>query len=74
MAAACALAIFRGIIIYFRIAERLRTLRYPISWGQGRNRKRQLRPAHKNTKVKLICGLSGFFFYRDTHLDKTTKK
>ena len=34
MAAACALAIFRGIIIfYFGIAERLRTLRYPIFTG-----------------------------------------
>ena len=34
MAAACALAIFRGKIIFiFGIAERLRTLRYPIFTG-----------------------------------------
>ena len=34
MAAACALAIFRGKIIFiFGVAERLRTLRYPIFTG-----------------------------------------
>ena len=34
MASACALAIFSGkIIFYFGIAERLRTLRYPIFTG-----------------------------------------
>ena len=43
MRAAFALRIFSGIIIYnFGIAERLRTLRYPIFTGRGRDGKRQL--------------------------------
>ena len=43
MASACALAMFSGkIILNFGIAERLRTLRYPIFTGRGRDGKRQL--------------------------------
>ncbi|MBD9004470.1 MAG: hypothetical protein EGR21_08660 [Faecalibacterium prausnitzii] len=44
----CALAIFSGIMIYyFRITERLRTLRYPIFTGEdvrGNSSRFQLRP------------------------------
>ena len=44
MRSAFALRIFRGKIIFiFGIAERLRTLRYPIFTGGGRDGKRQLR-------------------------------
>ena len=43
MASACALAMFSGKnIFYFGIAERLRTLRYPIFTGRGRDGERQL--------------------------------
>ena len=43
MPAACALGIISGKIIFnFGIAERLRTLRYPIFTGRGRDEKRQL--------------------------------
>ena len=43
MASACALAMFSGKnIFYFGIAERLRTLRYPIFTGRGCDGKRQL--------------------------------
>ena len=43
MPAACALGIVRGKYIFnFGIAERLRTLRYPIFTGGGRDGKRQL--------------------------------
>ena len=44
MPAACALGMISGKYIFnFGIAERLRTLRYPIFTGGGRDGKRQLR-------------------------------
>ena len=69
-----ALRINSGKISFiFGIAERLRMLRYPIFTGQGRNRKRQLRPPIKY-KVGQSAGCPIFCFHGGTHLDKTTKK
>ena len=75
MAAAFALAIFRGKNIFiFGIAERLRTLRYPIFTGGDVTENGSCALFHKNTKSGSLRAVRFFVFTGDTYLDKTTKK